>query len=375
MTAKSPFGRIRRLRSGRYQARYPDGNGRDIPAPQTFATKREARQFLTTIQSDMLKGTYIDPKAGQISLSAWTQEWLDGDPSKRATTRARDHSVLRTHFLPLLGHRPLASIKPFDIRRAVDAMSANVAPATVRTNVGVLRAVFNAAFDSERIARSPVRGLKLAPAPARDRVTLAPDELLRLAGAVPDRYRALILVAGVMGLRWSEAAGLRIGSVDFLRRKLAVRETLAEVEGHLSVEATKSKSSNRTLSMPPFLCDALALHIRVHRPDAGLEDLVFVGPRGMPLRRSFAARLFKPAVEAAGLDCSLTFHGLRHVAASLMMEEGAHPGEIQHRLGHSTARLSMELYAHVSDDADRGIADRLNARFTGAMGTERAHGS
>ena len=42
------------------------------------------------------------------------------------------------HFLPALGHRPLATISPLDVRRAVDALAAKVAPATVRTNLGVL---------------------------------------------------------------------------------------------------------------------------------------------------------------------------------------------------------------------------------------------
>ena len=82
------------------------------------------------------------------------------------------------------------------------------------------------------------------------------------------------------------------------------------------------------------------------------------------MRRSFAARVFAPAVKAAGLDPSLTFHGLRHVDTSLMVEAGEHPRVIQQRLGHSTARLSMELYAHVPDAADRQVAAHLDERFS-----------
>ncbi len=129
-------------------------------------------------------------------------------------------------------------------------------------------------------------------------------------------------------------------------------ETIAEVEGHLSVEATKTKSSVGTLSIPEPLVEELARHLATYRPGAGPGDLVFTGSRGMPLRRSFAARVFKPAVERSGLDPTLTFRGLRKVATSYMVDDGVHPRVIQYRLGHATVRLSQELYAKVSDAAD-----------------------
>lgn len=367
MTQRRQFGRVRRLPSGRWQARYPDGTGRDVPGPGTFATKHDARRFLTAIEAEQLKGTYIDPRGGRTTLADWAAQWLAGDPAKRASTRARDESVLRTHFLTTLGNRPLGSITPLDIRRAVETMNARLAPQTVRTNLAVLAAVFNAAVEADLIGRSPVRGIKVA-SPAGDEVngTLSPKDLLALADAVPGRYRALILLAGMVGLRWSEAVGLTIGNVHFLNRTLRVSETIAEVGGHLKVEATKSKSSVRTLSLPEPLVDELASHVATYRPGAGPDELVFTGPKGMPLRRSFAARVFKPAVARAGLDPRLTFRGLRKVATSYMVDDGVHPRVIQYRLGHATARLSQELYAHVSDPADRDAANRLGTRFSTA---------
>ena len=242
-------------------------------------------------------------------------------------------------------------------------MAANVAPATVKTNLEVLRAVLNAAVDAELIARSPVRNVKVTIPGARRRVTLTPEELERLASAVPARYRALILAAGVCGFRWSELVGLRVGDIDFLGRVVTVSGTIAEVGGRHVVADTKSRTSSRTLVLPVFVVDELARHLRDHRPGAVSDDLVFTGPRGAPLRRSFAARVFNPAVAAAGLPGDLTFHGLRHVATSLMVQSGEHPRVIQHRLGHATARLSMELYAHVPEAADRPPRSTWTPRF------------
>jgi integrase len=364
LSTRRQFGRIRRLPSGRWQARYPDHANTDVPAPVTFSTKADAGRFLARVQTEQERGEWRDPRLGEVTFATWVEDWLEGNPAKRATTRARDESVLNTHFVPTLGTIPLARITPADVRRTVDAMASNLAQATVRTNVGVVRAVFNSAVDADLIARSPVRGIRIASREAKRRPILTPDELLELAAAIGPRSRALVLVAGVLGLRWSEAIGLRLDDVDFTAGTITVHQTIAEVAGGLEIAPTKSRASRRTMSVPRFLLDEIADHIERLNGRLGPEDLLFTGPKGGMLRRSFAARTFTPAVAAAGLDPALTFHGLRHVATSLMVEAGEHPRVIQQRLGHASARLSMELYAHVPEVADREVAAHLNERFS-----------
>lgn len=156
-------------------------------------------------------------------------------------------------------------------------MSENLAPATVRTNLGVLRAVMNAAADADVIARSPVRGVRAKKGEARERPTLKPEELERFADAIGPRYRALVLVAGVLGLRWSEPIGLRVRDVDHTQRTIHIRQAISEVEGRLSVSETKSRSSRRTICVPQFLIDELAAHQSDGRLRK-LDELVFTGP-------------------------------------------------------------------------------------------------
>lgn len=162
----------------------------------------------------------------------------------------------------------------------------------------------------------------------------------------------------------AEAIGLRVTDVDFLRRRLSVRQTVEEVSGHVRViAATKSEAGRRTFALPAFLVDELAAHVARYRPKAGVDDLVFLGPRGGMLRRSFEARIFRPAVEAAGLPPALTFHGLRHVATTLMIANNEHPKVIQHRLGHADPAMSLGVYGHVRDDLDQAAARRLDLLF------------
>jgi integrase len=368
MSARRQFGSIRRLPSGRWQARHPDPSGKLVSAPTTFSTRGDASRYLARIQSDLERGHWHDRRLGRITFAEWVDRWLASNPSKRSTTLARDATVLRTHAVPVLGERPMASITPADIKVLVDEMASRLAPDTVRTNLAVVRAVFNAAVDAEILARSPVRAIRTAKAEPRDRPTLTMEEILRLADSIGERYRSLVLVGAILGLRWSEAIGVRVSDVDFLRRALTVSQTISEVEGRLSVAPTKSRKSRRMMSVPQFVIDELARHAAAY--DRSGNELFFVGPKGGPLRRSFASRTFTPAVAAAGIDPRVTFHGLRHVAASLMVEAGVHPRVIQQRLGHATARLSMELYAHVPEVADRDVAQQLDEQHRRAT-TER----
>lgn len=128
MTARRQFGRIRKLPSGRWQVRYPDGSGSLIAAPPTFAAKADASRFLAQIQADRERGQWVDPRSGHIGFSEWVAAWLRSNPSKRATTLARDRVVLETHFDPSLGERKLGSIMPADIKATVGPDGHEVGP-------------------------------------------------------------------------------------------------------------------------------------------------------------------------------------------------------------------------------------------------------
>jgi integrase len=294
----------RRRRNGQsaWRARYraPDGRERS----KTFRRRADAERFLTTVEASKLRGDWIDPVRGRITYREWSERYFAHALHKRPTTLARDHCVNEKHLLPALGEQRLASLTP------LETLSAG----SVRTDYAVLRAILNAAVEAEILAVSPCRGVRLPPQRRYLPRFLSADELQRLADATPAEYRPMIYLAGVLGLRWSEIAGLRVGRLDFLRGTLAVVETCAEVEGRVMFADVKTAASRRTLALPPFLVELLAAHLAA-RGRPGPEELVFVAPEGGPLRRTlFRTRVFDPAKRAAGLDDSVTFHGLRHSA-------------------------------------------------------------
>jgi integrase len=183
---------------------------------------------------------------------------------------------------------------------------------------------------------------------------------------VGQQYRALVLMLAFCGLRWGEAAGLKVGRLDLLRRRLTVAETLSEVSGHL-VWGTPKNHQVRSVPMPGFLVELLA------EATAGksADDLVFTTMRGRPLRNlNFRRDVFDRAAIDAGL-AGFTPKGLRDAAASLGVSAGAKVKAVQKMLGHASAAMTLDVYAGLFDDDLDGVAERLHAASV-ADGYQRA---
>jgi integrase len=331
------FGTVRKLPSGRWQARYRDGSGRLVSAPGTFVTKGDAYRFLATAEADLARGQYLDPRAARLTIGDWANEWLNR-PGKKSASVARDRQGLEA-FMPMLGGLPLSAVTPSHIQAAIDARSRAVAAATVVRDAAPLRALLTAAVDADLLVRSPARRVALPRSRPPERQALGPEVLASVVNEIPSNYKALVLTAGVLGLRWGESIGLRVRDIDFAHSTVTVSQVVEELAGKLRiVPEPKSRAALRTITAPAFLLDVIAWHLRQYRADAAGEAdaLVFVGPRGGVLRRRFGERVLRPAASRAGLE-GLTFHALRHAAVSALVDEGVHPRVMASRAGHGTA--------------------------------------
>jgi integrase len=241
-------------------------------------------------------------------------------------------------------------------------MAASRQPSTIRSYYGTARSLFGDAVEMDIIGRSPCRGIKLPAAKAAEKKVIEPVELHKLADAVGPRWRAFVYLGGAMGLRFGEIAALRLMDLDLDTGQLAVTRAISEVAGQLTFGPPKTAAGIRTLVAPAPIVDELGKHIRAERIESP-EDLLFTDVEGGPVRRSnFRNRVFAPAVTACGLD-GLTFHGLRHSAATLWIAEGIDARTVQHLLGHTDPRLVLRLYAHAADEAMRKAADITAATF------------
>jgi integrase len=192
-----------------------------------------------------------------------------------------------------------------------------------------------------------------------------PDDLARLVEAMDQRYRPMVYLGAVLGLRFSEVAALRVGRIDLANGSVSVNETITrDSRGRPVSNGPKSAASRRTISLPPALRDMLAAHLSGRGLSGDDRDaLLFVSPQGGPLRYSnWRKRVWMPARDAAGLP-NLGFHDLRRAMATALVQDRTDLKTTQVRMGHSDPRTTLALYAQAVPVADQAAAGRLGDRF------------
>jgi integrase len=358
-----------RQRGRLYEASYWH-NGRRHVAPMTFATKGDARAFLSAVEADIRRGAWIDPSAGRLLVWELAEEWLESNPTKRESTTAREELTLRLHILPTIGEHRLERVGPPDIQRLVNAWGVEQAPRTVKRNYEVVRAMFGYAVRNDWLARNPCRNVHLPAVESTRRFDLTPEDVAGIAAEMAVEYRPMVWLGAVLGLRWSEVAGLRVGRLDLRAGRLAVAEALVRgTGGHNVFGPPKSKAGRRTMFMPAAIVEMLSEHLeRAGLCGADTDALVFTDDEGGALRYSnWRRRVWVPAVAAAGFGRA-GFHDLRRLNATTLVVEGIDVKTAQTRLGHADPRVTLSIYASAPASVDRVAADVLGERFFGESG-------
>lgn len=347
---------------GGYQVRYygPDGRLRS----QTFARKKDAVEFSNSVEADLARAQWSDPALAQTPTSDYIARYMATMVHLKPSTHLKVQGHLRNYIEPAFGHYPIGAITPPEVRRWVSALvDHGLSAATVRAVYSTFSRVMRHAVIDSVITRNPCVGISLPrDAGGQEMRFLSPDEINRLALAHRPRFRTLIYTAAYTGMRWGELVALRTDNLDLPRATVNVVEAVAEVNGTLYRGSTKT-GARRTLSLPAFLVEMLTEHVAQF---ASSDGDVFASTEGGPLRRNFYHRHFKPAVRTAGLDDGLRFHDLRHTCAALLIAQGAHPKEIQERMGHSTIRLTFDRYGHLLPSLDERLKTGLDEAFRAA---------
>jgi integrase len=345
--------------SGRWKARISiTGQG---TRNKTFDRKIDAEKWLRNEQSRLDRSEWTDPRLARTTFAEWATPWLDTRRHLKPKTLAGYQSLLSVHLLPRFGHFPLAAIDPLLIETwVVELTDRGLSASRIRQAHQLLSMILKSAVRARRLTSNPADGTPLPRPTRRPARFLSADQVDELADIVPGRYHGLIYVLAYGGLRWAEAVGLRLVYVNLLRRRIEIRETLSEVSGRLHLVPPKTWES-RTIAIPPFVADVLGEHIGRFAGDAE-HGLLFVTDNGTPLRSSnFRRWVWIPAV-AALREEGLRVHDLRHTCASMLIAAGAHPGHVREHLGHSSIRVTMDVYGHLYEDTKDEIAARLEAQ-------------
>ena len=352
------FGSVRKLPSGRWQARYRNRGGHLVAAPETFATKGDATAWLARAQTDQGRGEFIDPRAGRIALTAFAERFLNERVLAERTAETY-RGLLDNHILPALGDVEIGQLTPGSVRAWYTRL-ARQHPSTAAKAYRLLRTVMNTAVTDELIARSPCRieGAGRESAEERPIATLA--EVEALVEAMPGRFRAIILLATWCQLRKGELCALRRRDIDLMRATITVAQNMQQLrDGRMIIKEPKTDAGRRTVAIPSHLLPVIASHLEAYTAE-GPDALVFAGERaGRPLRPHVLQKHWARARLSIGRP-DLHMHDLRHTGNTWAAATGASTRELMARMGHSTPDAALR-YQHATRDRDRVIAEALAA--------------
>jgi integrase len=358
-------GSIHKEPNGAWRARYRNPEGRD--RSRNFDRKIDAERFLTSIEHAKLTGSYVDPSAGKITFKSYAEQWRKKQIHRKGT-EAQIETNLRLHVYPRIGSRAIASIRQGEVQALVKLMieggdtGSPLAPSTVKTIYTWVSSIFSSAVADQVIATSPCTGVRLPPIEKPRVVPWDVGLVEAVRDLMPDRYKALIVFGAGTGVRISEALGLTLDRLDFLRRTVTIDRQLSRIEGDKPVfgPVKDRKNRPRVIPLPDVVLTALSQHLM--RWPAGPGGLVFTNDGNQPIRRTTFSDIWRRAVGPLGVPVGDGFHQLRHFYASLLIAHGGSVKVVQERLGHTSAQMTLDTYSHLwpdSDDSTRAAVDAV----------------
>lgn len=359
MAKKSGFGSIRKLPSGRYQARYSAPDGLTRNAPLTFDTKLDAQTWLSTVRADLARGLWRPPELAEdrpITFGEYAAAWL-ADRDLKPRTREHYQTLLDRQILPTFGNLAVRSISPESVRRW-HATTAISTPTTRAHAYTLLRTIMNTAVADDLVMANPCRIRGAGQAKRVKKIQPATlEQLEKLVSALPERYRLMALLASWCGLRFGELAELRRKDIDLKNGVIHVRRGVVRAGKQTIIGTPKSDAGLRDVAIPPHLMPMVRSHLNQNIA-GGRDGLLFPARSGDSMRPSALYKVFYPAREKAGRP-DLRWHDLRHTGAVLAASTGATLAELMARLGHSTPGAAMR-YQHAAQGRDAQIAAALS---------------
>ena len=364
----------------KYEYCFADENGKTRWV--TVRTLKEARDSRAAKIAAVTRGDRVVAPT-KVTFGEWAEEWFEIKRTRlRIATANAYRSSLDLVLLPRFGNWRLVTIDADAIARLTRDLereglrSINQARpnrplgrSSIDNYLKPLQGALGLAVRRGKIATNPFDILTADDRPARKERQPAhewADEevhaLLAASAALAEKatsrydYEPLLRVVARLGLRQAEVLGLQWKDFDKDGGYLFVRRQWTRLGEY---GPPKTTAGSRRIPLPDDLCGELSA-LRSRSRHSRADEPIFASRQGTPIgHRNLTRRGFEPARNLAGLPGYLTFHDLRHAAASRLIRAGLDPVTVANVLGHEDANVTLAIYAHLYDRMRTDKAVRL----------------
>jgi integrase len=369
-------GSLEQRTTGSWRLRYdglPDATGNRKQITETVrGTRKEAERVLRERLAAIENGGYV-PKQKE-TVAQFMERWLDTYAATNTTLRTQQgyQGNVNRYMAPAIGNIELQKLTARHIQGMYAGMMERGLSATTVVQLHrILRQALSHAVKWGILTRN-VTDATTPPRLQRKQLGMWDVDTIHrfLEAAKVSRFRDSYYLAILTGMRRSELTGLQWQTVDLTGGKLSVVNTLQRITGHGLVEGQpKTVKSRRSIALSPEAVNLLhtirgrQIEQRLSAGDAWQNTgYALTQPDGTPVAPDMLSKDFCAIVRKAGLPY-LTFHGLRHAHATLLLTAGVHPKVVSERLGHSNIAITMDTYSHVLPGLQEAAALALDQRL------------
>ncbi|WP_285363202.1 site-specific integrase [Microbacterium sp. LMC-P-041] len=344
-------------------------SGRTVVATKTFDLKRDAELWEAAQKRALDLGEFVDPRAGRQLLGTALDRWHTQREGTVASKTFNTEKYALAHMKPLRG-RPLGAVRSADLESLYGVLLRTQARSTVMRFRNIVSAFFSWAVDEALIAKNPALVSRVPKGTGQDtKREIWPFTLQELRKAHADMSALtsktnadILLVLGLTGIRWGELSALRVRDVQQLPYP-AFRVSRSKPDGQ-PVRTTTKGGGARTVPLADEVWEIVQPLLDGRKPDEPL----FASTSGT----NRSGRNWTRDSHYGKVSAGRRVHDLRHTAATLWLQNGVDLKTAQTWLGHSTAKLTADTYAHfMGSDADSAAVQRMNAVLAGYAGGTR----
>lgn len=341
--------------------------------------KRKAEKMLREILQEY-EQTEVSPKR-DILFSDYIEKWITyKKPYVDEVTFQSYEQVAKSHVIPYFKESGLhiQDVTTEKLQEYIDGKLSGklnddkpLSPCTIRLHKNILNQTLEYARKNKLIASNTCDDIEIPPMVKPEIKYYSAEQLKRLFEVLKgDTLEDIVKITAMYGLRKSEALGIKWDSIDFENDTLTIKHTVSKVTSVVEKDKTKTNSSRRTLPLLPMakeiflnLKEAENENRKLFGKEYKENDYVFKWENGACFDTDYVTHHFSKVIEKNNLP-PLTFHGLRHSCASVLLNSGRNPKDIQEWLGHADIRTTMNIYGHLDISRKMNTAAKLAAALS-----------